>query len=1296
MITQQNFINVLTLLDFQQNGKKWTKTFSNHAQLQVDFDKQLLIYPENLGMVVNGRQTCNFSSNENFVVFECVHRLLEKGYQPKHIELEKLWSLGHSQKSGRADICVFADDAKTQMLFIIECKTYGKEYTYAVKILHEDGGQLFSYWQQDRSTKWIALYASDIIDDKISYKNDIIHCLDDNNLIEVAKTDTSVRLYRDAHTKQNLHQIWQETYGSHLHDNLLFGEDSTAYHIGIPPLRKKALKDFAPDDRIINQFEEILRHNAVSDKENAFNRLIALFICKLVDEKNTDEHDEVKFQYKVGQDTYESLQDRLQQLYKDGMEKFMKEEIFYVPNGYAQDIFSRYQGGDRKHAINELEDTIRQLKFYTNNDFAFKDVHNKELFLQNGKILVEMVQLFEKYRIIYPAKHQFLGDLFEQLLNKGFKQNEGQFFTPSPITRFIWDCLPLQQRLAEQDDFPKVIDYACGSGHFLTEAVEAINAVKKPANNDWVRDHIFGVEKDYRLARVSQVSMFMNGAGDSNIVFGDGLDNHERIKNEQFDILVANPPYSVSAFKSHLKLKDNHLNLLNFISNNGGEIEVLFCERIAQLLKSGGIGAVILPSSILSNESNSYTAVRSLILSEFLIRAIVTLGSKTFGATGTNTVVLFLEKMNYPPKASSFAKDCSEAIFSQADLTHWQDNAVYEAYCSFAKDCSEAIFSQADLTHWQDNAVYEAYLRQIAVPMALYDKLRLKQVSWDELQAIDNEYVSLHRTAIVAKVSFSKTQADKLTDDEKNAIRLSEFLDKFAVMEQEKLYFFFLTYRQTTLVINAPSDNAKQKVFLGYDWSNRKGAEGIQIIKAGGVLYDDNDRFAKNTLASYVRGMYEQVGFEISDTLKEYAYQVNTADMLDFSLVNFNKAIRTSVQKKVDIVSKFNLVRLNTIINITRGVTYAKDEQVNYPTKNIILPADNISLDGRLDISKMIYLNENTEIDINKNLKANDIFICFSSGSEKHLGKLCLIANDTNYYAGGFMGILRVSNKAINPKYLYNILNQEHMRNIIRQLSNGSNIKNLSNSIGEVKIPLPPLDIQQKIIDECQKIDDDCKNSRVAIETYRNNIAQIFDNLESNKNLTNPSYQLSKLNSLCLTNPSKAEIRHLPNELLVSFVEMSSVSNDGYIANKVDKPLGELKGSYTYFAENDIILAKITPCMENGKCALATGLTNHVGLGSSEFHVFRVNSQQTSPAFLFYFLNREKIRKEAEKNMTGASGHRRVPIGYYENLTIPLPSIDEQKRIIQQIEALEAKIIQAQAIIDQTAERKQAILQKYL
>lgn len=286
------------------------------------------------------------------------------------------------------------------MLFIIECKTWGREFDKALSNTNNDGGQLFSYWQQEQSCKWLIMYASDLKEGYIEYKAPTIDCSDDANIDLLAKKDKSIRLFRDAHTAPEKHEAWKETYASQIHDDLVFFGDSVAYKIGVKPLLKKNLRDFTPDDKIVNRFEEILCHNNVSDKENAFNRLIALFICKLVDEITKGEDDEVEFQYKQGTDTYETLQDRLQLLHRDGMEKFMREEIYYVAADYPEWLFSTYTGSKRKKAIEDLQNTIRILKFYSNNDFAFKDVYNEELFYQNGKILVEMMQLFEKYRIV--------------------------------------------------------------------------------------------------------------------------------------------------------------------------------------------------------------------------------------------------------------------------------------------------------------------------------------------------------------------------------------------------------------------------------------------------------------------------------------------------------------------------------------------------------------------------------------------------------------------------------------------------------------------------------------------------------------------------------------------------------------------------------------------------------------------------------------------------------------------------------------------------------------------------------
>ena len=423
MITLENLKEVLLFLGYRNSEDKYIYHFNEFdCNIEVDFRNNKIFYPEDKGLIVNERQTCNLSENENFVVLECVHRLLLKGYKPSHIEIEKRWSLGHSKKSGRADICVM-NETGNDMLIIIECKTYGAEFENELKNLKTDGGQLFSYYQQEQSTKWLMLYATGFVDNKLEHQINTISVFDTEEVLEKFIKNKSIKLYDDAHSKEKAFQVWKETYEQKIYEDLIFINDTIAYNIGEKPLRKKDLKEFNPRDKIVNKFEEILRHNNVSDKENAFNKLVALFICKLVDEITKQDNDIVDFQYKFGTDTYETLLDRLQRLYKEGMDKFMKEEIFYVSSEYPLNLFSNYKGQNRKNAINDLKETFRKLKFYSNSDFAFKDVHNEQLFLQNGKILVEVVKLFEKYKIVYSSKHQFLGDLFEQLLNQGFKQS---------------------------------------------------------------------------------------------------------------------------------------------------------------------------------------------------------------------------------------------------------------------------------------------------------------------------------------------------------------------------------------------------------------------------------------------------------------------------------------------------------------------------------------------------------------------------------------------------------------------------------------------------------------------------------------------------------------------------------------------------------------------------------------------------------------------------------------------------------------------------------------------------------
>lgn len=1064
MITTSNLKDMISVIGFTATGNRYEKKFDKlGVSLEVDFDAKKLIYPSE---IKGGDRNDSFNAPENFVVFECVNKLLDKGYRPEHIELEKQWHLGHDGKSGRADICVV--DENGSMLFIIECKTWGREFDKALNDTKNDGAQLFSYWQQEQSCKWLVLYASDFKDGEIDYKAPTIGCSDDANIVLLAKKDKSIKLYRDAHTTQERYEVWKETYANQIHDDLVFSEDSVAYKIGVKPLLKKNLRDFTPDDKIVNKFEEILRHNNVSDKENAFNRLIALFICKLVDESTKDENDEVEFQYKQGTDTYETLQDRLQRLHRDGMEKFMREEIYYVSADYPEWLFTTYTGSRRKKAIEDLKKTIRILKFYSNNDFAFRDVHNEELFYQNGKILVEMVQLFEKYRIVYPSKHQFLGDLFEQLLNKGFKQNEGQFFTPMPITRFIWDSLPVERMIKSERGtvYPKVIDYACGAGHFLTEAVEAINYfVKTDGDNSWVRDCIFGIEKDYRLARVAKISLFMNGAGEGNIIFGDGLENSpdKSIDNGLFDILVANPPYSVKDFKQHLQLKNNSFKLFDCIGLNGGEIETLFVERIGQLLKPKGVAAVILPSSILSNDSASYTGAREQLLQNFYIRAIVALGSKTFGATGTNTVVLFLEKFNEPPK--------------KADLS---------------TDSVEAIFSGETLTEWKDKDILSAYIAQIEVDEQIYSGFLSKVYLLEELSNIEyfNMYVNAFADSAEAKnLQKTKTFKNKSVDEQK-AVYLEKLYSYINSIEAEKLFYFSLVYQQTTVIVTAPADNKAQKVFLGYDWSNRKGNEGIQIITPGGKLYDDSDRTAKGTIASAIQQSFYGIVPSLTDEQQSWSSIVSTKDMIDYSRVNFNKAIRLSIEKAIELKSKYPLAPLGTVCDVTIGGTPSRKNPEYFTGNNLWVSIAEMQGQIITDTKEKI-TNEAVKASNVKLIPAGTTLLSFKLS----IGKIAIAGVDL-YTNEAIAALIPLNRDELLDMYLYYLFKGKLID--LESVGNKAFGKSLNSTYlkEEVIIPIPPTPIQNQIIAECAKIDEEYNTTRMSIENYRKKIENLFNDLE--------------------------------------------------------------------------------------------------------------------------------------------------------------------------------------------------------
>lgn len=191
------------------------------------------------------------------------------------------------------------------------------------------------------------------------------------------------------------------------------------------------------------------------------------------------------------------------------------------------------------------------------------------------------------------------------------------------------------------------------------------------------------------------------------------------------------------------------------------------------------------------------------------------------------------------------------------------------------------------------------------------------------------------------------------------------------------------------------------------------------------------------------------------------------------------------------------------------------------------------------------------------------------------------------------------------------------------------------------------------------------------------------------------SWEQMRLRFAMKMNPSKNEI-DLEDSDLVSFVPMDAVGEYGGIRLNEEKELGEIGSGYTYFCDDDVVVAKITPCFENGKGALAKGLKNKAAFGTTELHVMRADREQLEPHFLFYLTISNFFRKMGESEMYGAGGQKRVPESFFKDFRAGLPSPEEQQAITRFLDfktaQIDALIAKNKSLFDKLAEKRTALI----
>lgn len=332
-----------------------------------------------------------------------------------------------------------------------------------------------------------------------------------------------------------------------------------------------------------------------------------------------------------------------------------------------------------------------------------------------------------------------------------------------------------------------------------------------------------------------------------------------------------------------------------------------------------------------------------------------------------------------------------------------------------------------------------------------------------------------------------------------------------------------------------------------------------------------------------------------------------------------------------------------------------------------VLRTTNFTPEGRISYDDVVirYISEVKAE--KKRLHCGDIILEKSGGTEKTpVGRVVFCdesIEDDTYLCNNFTQAMRVNREKAFPRYVFYFMWSLHNSGKTDLLQNKTTgIRNLQVKLYlNTLISFPPLDEQRRIAVVLDKVSDLIAKRRQQLEKLDELVKARFVEMFGEPGTDKFGWGLRKLGDCCEINPKKAQDKRLTLDVEVSFVPMPAVGERGEFDASDIRCYREVRTGFTYFRENDVLFAKITPCMENGKGAIAKGLRNGVGFGSTEFHVMRPVAGVSTSHWLYTMSVLCPFRIEAEANMTGSAGQRRVPASFLKGYLVALPPIERQE-----------------------------------